>query len=508
MRVSVNLSRLTLISLLTLGCSEGAGTAATEACGPAGEAHGSLGINLAAPAAWIGDRPFMNLLIGAKWFSVRQGLPWKDLPLARLSRDGFPTDVLPGEAIAIGLTPPYGSNGSVRIECRFEGRGALEVGGAATDVAYAASSVRFTWSLDSHPPEGVWLMYQRQSDGAPLRITDCREQSADPSTVFHPAFLEFLTPFSTLRFMDWGRTNANDAVSWSSRTQPANVIQDGPDGIALEHRFALANVAGTDVWLALPWNADTSYLEGAARLARSQLPRGRKLYVEIGNEVWNWGFPVATQARLEGEKLGLALPHMHRYAQRSMETFAIFSKEFKDRPNDLIRVLSTQNANPRTAEEALSYPGVADVTDALAIAPYFGHSRKVQGNEDVEQVLFDLDRDLQETFAFAERNRAIARRYNLDLIAYEGGQHVMGTDIQAFQQLQRHAVMERLYADYLRGWQPIGGLMMLFNSTGPAGKFGAWGLREWSGQDPAQTPKLRAVRKFHQMCRSKPAPAL
>src|SRR3546814_10140296 len=68
----------------------------------------------------------------------------------------------------------------------------------------------------------------------------------------------------------------------------------------------LANALGTDAWFTVPWNADEDYVRRFATYVRDNLAPGRKAYVEVANEVWNWGFRVISQARDEGRAEGLS----------------------------------------------------------------------------------------------------------------------------------------------------------------------------------------------------------
>ena len=55
-----------------------------------------------------------------------------------------------------------------------------------------------------------------------------------------------------------------------------------------------ANKAGGDPWVTIPWNADDDYITRFATYVRDNLASGHQVYVEVGNEVWNGGSPIAT----------------------------------------------------------------------------------------------------------------------------------------------------------------------------------------------------------------------
>jgi hypothetical protein len=94
----------------------------------------------------------------------------------------------------------------------------------------------------------------------------------------------------------------------------------------------------------------------------------------------------------------------------------------------------------------------------------------------------------------------LARERALELVAYEGGQHLVGVwgvenDVQVtdlFVAANRHRDMGKLYSDYLSEWSGVGGgLMMHFSDISEPGKWGSWGALE----DVLQTssPKYDAL---------------
>ena len=85
-------------------------------------------------------------------------------------------------------------------------------------------------------------------------------------------------------------------------------------------------------------------------------------------------------------------------------------------------------------------------------------------------------------------NKVLAEEYNLDLIAYEGGQHLVAywpySENDAFVDklldANRHPRMQDLYWAYFDYWydEVEGGLFAHFSSHGGYSKHGAWGVKE------------------------------
>jgi len=121
--------------------------------------------------------------------------------------------------------------------------------------------------------------------------------------------------------------------------------------------------------------------------------------------------------------------------------------------------------------------------------------------------LFAYIRDvcLPESTGRIDKHAEVARDFKLDLVAYEGGQHLNALGeaqtnkqlIELLCQANRDPRMGMIYKDYLDHWTRAGGkLHNLFNSVGRYGRYGFWGLLETVTQDPATAPKYLAALKW------------
>ncbi len=108
-------------------------------------------------------------------------------------------------------------------------------------------------------------------------------------------------------------------------------------------------------------------------------------------------------------------------------------------------------------------------------------------------------------------NIVITNNFGLELLAYEGGQHMLATGrydasgqinqtefniiSNLFIEANRDPRMGATYVDYLNRWkQAGGGLFTLYSSVTPALSFGSWGLKESLGQ--ASSPKRTAAQQL------------
>lgn len=334
------------------------------------------------------------------------------------------------------------------------------------------------------------------------------ENAKDP---FYPPFLERLKPFGVLRFMDMGQTNNNPLVQWTARPKLEDARYSTERGVPIEVMVDLANRLQANPWFCVPHQADDVYVREFARLVRQRLDPKLTAYVEYSNEVWNGIFAQAGYAAGKGRELGLSQnafqAQLRYYSQRSVEIFDIWETEMgRDR---IIRVMSAQAANPWTSEQVLEWKDAHEKTDVLAIAPYFGGgfgdpSRQEETAAlDVNALLDRLETEIDtENRDMIRAQKKVADRFGVSLVAYEGGQHLVGhggaennqklTDL--FIAANRSPRMYGLYRKYLNHWfSEGGGLFVAFSNVGQPSKWGSWGALEWQDQPLDQAPKYRAL---------------
>ena len=105
-----------------------------------------------------------------------------------------------------------------------------------------------------------------------------------------------------------------------------------------------------------------------------------------------------------------------------------------------------------------------------------------------------------------EAHAAIARKYGVELIAYEGGPGLESSLVPApyeapitalFTAVSRDPMIGQVYADLLDTWFGArGGLFMHFQDVVAPSRFGSWGLLEYQDQDPATAPKYQALTRY------------
>jgi hypothetical protein len=481
---------------------------------PASVPATTLGVNLNIPAYYATQRIFSNLAAGSKWSLTLPNGVWGTMAPGQVDRQGVVTYLKSDQMAARSLTAPAAvlQGTSVQIKCTYVGNGSINAYSTNTPVTRSGNSISFTWLGEKNrdplsDPKSVLIKITKTDPANPVRKLDCREASASPSDLYDPAFIQSLAPFKAIRFMDWMNTNANKPVTWATRTLGTSDLYSGDDGVSIENMVALANKAGKDPWFSLPWNADDDYYRRFATYVRDNLAPGRKAYVELSNEVWNWGFPVTAQAAKEGMAEGLSANKgyamLYRYSEKTAKVMKIWTDVFAGQTNRIVRVAATQAAGSPSADKVLSFKDTAKYVDAIAIAPYFigGDLASLGATSSNLDSWFAtaVPPIMTRTIGWIDANRAVSRKYGKRLICYETGQHfrTASNDVALLAKVNRHPRMGDNYTEFLTTWQKnYGDTVMLYSNVGKITKFGAWGLQEFEGQPLSQAPKMNAVMNF------------
>jgi hypothetical protein len=317
---------------------------------------------------------------------------------------------------------------------------------------------------------------------------------------FNQTFLNFIAPFSVLRFMDWGNTNNSTVQRWSQRAQVSDTTWNQGKGMPLEIMIELCNTTNKDGWFCVPHMADDSYVQNFATLLKQQLKPGLRAYIEYSNEVWN---PIFTQfqfAQKQGRAQGLN--SFQYYSQRACRVSDIARGILGTRA---IPVMASQFVNPYISDIELGFNNASRRVGALAIAPYFGPiaDSSNQGTLDSSSVSQINDMCLDDVrtsnLNFIRGQMQIARKYHLPLISYESGQGlipVLGdtTMTDLFIQANLSTGMAATYQEYYHTWFQEGGLLTNhFADVGLYSQFGMWGMVQHYNQD---TPKHQTIVKF------------
>lgn len=476
----------------------------------------TLGINLAGPADWNTELPFVDVFhLSREWISQRRGESWGKGPPLDLDERGWIKRLEPGCFAETPLcTIDGGRYPSGEWSILWEGDGKIEL---SKGKVLSADKNALRVDINSQGG-GFFLRLLETNPENPVRnirvLMPGVSDSAARENPWSPRFLDRWRGVACLRFMDFQETNNSKQKTWSDRPLPEDATYTRR-GIPIELLCDLANRLEADAWFCIPHEADDDYVRRFAQLVKEKLDPPRRVYIEYSNEVWNGQFQQHRYAAEQGQKLGFAEKPWEaawRYtARRSVEIFKIWESVFGGRDR-LLRVLPSQAANSYVSEQILSFENASQHADVLAIAPYISMnippngarlSAEVVARWKVDQVLdYCEEKALPEAINWIAANKKVADQHGLKLVCYEAGQHLVGIGgaenndalTKLLHAANAHPRMKTIYEKYLRAWTEHGGdLCCHFSSVSAWSKWGSWGAMQYADDDPARSPKYQAI---------------
>lgn len=481
------------------------------------------GINVGFLNYYSSDYPFCNRMTScAEWLvSTSGGYDWDNssqVPVPMRS-DGYPTHVPFDAPVESGLGPQkvktllfrsdenYPSGDYTLI---YDGVGTIKLEYDATGTFSTNGPHSITISTPTQA--GVLLNIESSDVSDPVRnIRFILPGYADKylTQTYTDEWKSLLAPFETIRFMDWGRTNRSPITNPEDLVSKEYYSQGTSRGCAIELMCTLANETQKSPWICIPHQATDATITEIANQVKLYLAPELNFYLEYSNELWNSTFSQYQYGIDKGIELGLDVDQYQALlkfqARRSGEVFQIFENVFGVESSRINKVLGTKFYSTSTPTNSLAY--MADNTinptgitpDSLAGGVYFGNyvadNLVDQGavlTTTIDQVITLLDESLtNEIMPLITQQKALCDSYNIDLIAYEGGQHLVGTggnlandDLATLCiNTNRDPQMATLYDKLLTFWNNAGGeLFCLFLLAQYSTEFGSWGLLEYQTQ--------------------------
>jgi hypothetical protein len=486
-----------------------------------------LGMNLGGIEDWSSAWVFVDRMkMAREWipYDADGNGGWESDAEVPTGSNGYPLQVPFGEtpqAVRTLVFRGFDTYPSGNYTLIFEGEGEVTLSFDGRG-EFTEPDTPHSFEIDSPSTGGLLLSITRSNVNNPIRniriIMPGFENNYEEQ-IFHPLFLERLEGFKVLRFMDWGKTNNSPVISWEDRTTPHFYTQTLDTGVAPEYIVSLSNRLDIDPWICIPHLADDNYVKELAKLLVQNLDVSRKIYVEYSNEIWNNQFSQAHYCTDQGMALGLSSnefqSRLYYNSRRSAEIFKIFEEEIDDNSR-IVRVIASQAANSWTAEQLLEGLNDSSINptsaraDQLAIAPYFGGSiaDDIVENGEVDSITISEileraeDAVILQTGVWTRENKNVADDFNVGLITYEGGQHLVGTGGNENNEIlteklilaNKDPYMKDIYSKMFDTWfQKGGSLFSVFSNIGSSSKWGSWGVLEYQNQPTEHAPKFDAI---------------
>ncbi|MGB3534684.1 MAG: calcium-binding protein [Microcoleaceae cyanobacterium] len=515
----------------------------------------SLGTNLNGVADWSTQLPFIDHFKPSRIWKGHLPDQWGGITASEMNLDeqGWVQSlpVIEGEArpvYTLMLRDLQGQYSAGRYVVLYEGEGELKYRFDAEEIT--TESIPGRDVLEVTPGDGG--IYLEIADTDPNQTGDyirnirvIREDQLplyEAGATFNPEWIEKIEDFRSLRFMDWMDTNGSDQQHWEDRPQldDASWGSGWGDGVPLEVMIELANQVNIDPWFNIPHQATDDYIENFAQQVQQQLDPRLQAYVELSNEVWNKNFSQYDYAQTEAaERWGTEIQEgeMQWYGMRSAQMADIFTQVFQEEAEDRLQLtIATQTRNKGLEDYLLDAPTwVAEGNDPphtrfdnYAVTGYFsGSLGKTKNVETVKSWLDDPDGgfekafqqlqdgsllegedSVEDTIADFQYHGDVADEYGLEMIAYEGGTHIVGSSrkqndvvddpemTEFFIQLNRRPEMTDLYQQVFQGWKSSGGnLFSHYVDVGLPSKWGSWGALSHLNDS---TPRWDAMTDFNQ----------
>ncbi|MGB1012262.1 MAG: sugar-binding protein [Thiolinea sp.] len=504
-----------------------------------------LGINTNEALEVDASLPFIDLFRFALPFE--EARPWLTKGEVDYDDEGWPVK-LHGDGYAgtrfLNNVPANALPGGT-YTVLYEGEGRLQYGGSAKLVEASPgkdlirlepkknnTTTATLYIRESNPENHVRNIRVLMSGGIcardPLSRVDGPAQCAGKSyqafadhyddIIFNPAYLNFMKDFKVIRFMNMSGITRNDLRYWQYRPELDDATWGGSEGlrgVPLEIMVKLANQLNLNPWFNMPHYAGDDYIRRAAEYIKQHLKPELNVYIEYTNEAWNAVFvPQAEHMKQKGTIAKLdtdrRIAGFKYYSKHSVHIFKLWEEVFGG-TDRLVRVLGGMTTDPAMSETILAYQQAYQHVDALAIAPYFYIDEdKLQTIANVDDV-FNLLAAKDNRYSIANllkviRQQAeIAQAYGVDLIAYEGGQHLVDHKTHKMTEgatphlvaANRDPRMAEEYQRLLTGWKDVGGkLFVAFSAPRPPTWHGSWGIKEYINQPDDETPKYRALLAF------------
>ncbi|HIK33440.1 MAG TPA: cellulose-binding protein [Oscillatoriales cyanobacterium M59_W2019_021] len=510
----------------------------------------SLGIGLAGINDYSPQFPFLDQFkVSRKWISQQEGKDWGDGDPLDLDDRGWVKSLKPGQSadrILINVKDKHWP--FKRYVVRYEGSGKMTYGRNAIQDESASSPNRDV--IEVNPERGsmtVLTITETDPNDYIRNITVVPEEYLDEydrGEIFNPLFLQVIDKFRAIRFMDWMRTNHSEQSEWRDRPKVED-LDYRYAGVPIEIMVALANKIHADPWFNMPHLATEEYMQEFAKYVRDNLDPDLTVYVEHSNEVWNWGFEQAQYANKTGRQRWAVNgdpekapgnSYMQWHGMRTAQMCDIWKGVFAGQTHRVHCTLGIQKGWEGLEQGALNCPKWVEEgneacykhgIDSIAITTYFSGCLNGKKNDEeataiVRSWFSEPDGGLTKGMEQIENaahfpckntssgddfsyHKQVADEYELQLLAYEGGQHITGNShptqndedfIKFHIGLNRDARMYDRYQEMLNNWKNSGGaLMMHFVDIATPSKFGSWGALEYLTQ--GSSPKYDALVDFN-----------
>jgi Ca2+-binding RTX toxin-like protein len=507
-------------------------------------------MNLESIRYWSAEDPFIDRFKTSAAWKAATNSATLDTPVP-LDANGNPTGIPAGatKVFTNVALDPVSDPGTDRYVLLYSGTATFTLNNTKI-VSQEPGKIVFDFTATSVNSLGLILTNISSTD--PVHdIHIVRQDQMDlfnAGEIFNPEFVQKASNWSTLRYKDWENADGTTPVTWDTRTtlNSASWSNASNSGVPIEALVALANETHTDMWFNIPAAADDNYVTQAMTYIKNNLDPSLKVKLEYSNEVWNWNFDQATYARDQANALwgvdangdgkidpadkaeNAYMGWVEYYGYRSAQVASLAKAVFGD-SSQLETVISTQTFY--TGLEKYIFDGVSRANvgtvsglfDDYAVTTYFGRELTgttaadratilgwaTSGAAGMDAAFNELenggtlngDSSLETLAKILAYQSSVAKKYGLNLVAYEGGASLDAMNFSAADQpvivdfvnrLMNDPRMGDLYTKMVEIFRNVDGTEMNpYIDVGTNGKSGYWGILD-SIQDTS-SPRYDAL---------------
>ncbi|MGB4817580.1 MAG: Ig-like domain-containing protein [Saprospiraceae bacterium] len=364
--------------------------------------------------------------------------------------------------------------------------------------------------------------------------------------IFRTAYLNALSPFSTLRFMDFLKTNNSDRNYPNMQTWTQRQSLNAPryvQGAPWEVIIALANYTAKDIWINIPVDADSIYVVELARLMKNTLRPELNIYLEYSNEVWNgsftqyqYNFNAVLQSSEDADIRASTPWDDRRRARRVAKQVIKFGKIFENVMG--VTVASRTKIRPVFAwqvggwlpwyEDVLnwinqSYGPPKNFIYGIASAPYFNEG-SAAANASPQQIINAMNANSDGNLAAIQTLAQFADQWKIKHLQYEGGpdngggstvnvgNRILANRLPEMKTAVLHNYRDNWFSARANGTAPVGtnDLVNYFVMSAGVSRYGCWGATEDLDhiKNLSKPPKYDALCVLSGMCGNEPETSL
>jgi chitodextrinase len=466
---------------------------------------GRLGINVAPVSDYATEFIWVDIIRYMRYERTPQSIP-----ASQFDANGYPLSLSSGQRVDLGFGAGTGGiwpAGDYHIF--YEGEGTITGRTPNESNRRVIAPGHEVWSVSNN--RNTWFGFSITATNTAnhlrnLHIIMPGFENTWQTQPIHPTFIAHWQNMEALRFMDLAQVNNSPIVNWSQSPSRNHITQTGFGssvvGVSPELLVELGNLMNKDIWVCMPHLASDDFVRQYATLVKNNLNPNLKVYVEYSNECWNYMFEQTNYCAAQGRIMFNTGGPLEYYTYRSSQVLSIWEEVWGSSKDRVLNVLAHQNVNPFWSEQMLQWMKQAQFNpsgtpvEVLSVAPYFYGSESCTTLDCMFNSIQNTG--IPEQLNFMRQNKVLADKYNVQLIPYEGGQHLWSGNsaVQAlYIQANRDPRMRDMYNQYFTGWKTISGnsLFFYYNSIMPAGQFGSWGALERQDQDPYTAYKYLAL---------------